>query len=300
MATNHELLESEYYPPRARWYGFLFSPWHKVQRRLGLESIHLPSATSVANFILSLVIPGYAFFVNDRRLLGKIFLGVYALSVVIFGVALGYTLSGLAFGLMISAHASSIIFLETRGLRNSVRFGFRVVIAVFTLLGVWQLIYAPAIRYAEKYWVRPLQIHGKVIVVNGRSSARNIRRGDSILYSTAMNQTGDPHGRGGAVYVRDGLGFGPVLGISGDHVKFSTNAFAINGVTRPLLPHMPATGELIVPENHWFIWPALEVSRGQARESTIAAIMQEMSLVSEDHFLGKPFERWFGRRQTFP
>ena len=53
------------------------------------------------------------------------------------------------------------------------------------------------------------------------------------------------------------MGFGPVLAVPGDRVEFSTKAFSVNGVPQPLLPHMPAGGKLVVPENHWFIWPNL-------------------------------------------
>jgi len=74
---NIEEEPSEYYPPRARWYGRVFSPWFKLQRLLHLERIHLPAGFTLQQLILSLLLPGYAFFANGRLTLGWSFMGVY-------------------------------------------------------------------------------------------------------------------------------------------------------------------------------------------------------------------------------
>ena len=109
---------------------------------------------------------------------------------------------------------------------------------------------------------------------------------------------GDAHGEGGAVRVQAGLGMGPVLALAGDRVEFSETAFTVNGVTKPLRPHMPTSGGLVVPEKHWFVWPEFDISgHGNASEANLSAVMLQMSTVSEVEFIGKPFKHWFWRRQ---
>ncbi len=61
---------------------------------------------------------------------------------------------------------------------------------------------------------------------------------------------------------------------------------------------MPDKGELEVPENVWFIWPELGITRrGAAPVGGIMPVMQEIALVRPQHIIGKPYKSWFGRRQ---
>jgi hypothetical protein len=86
--------------------------------------------------------------------------------------------------------------------------------------------------------------------------------------------------------------------MAGDSVAFLTNSFAVNGVERPLLPHMPTSGNLTVPEKNWFIWPELGISgHGNTSEAVISSTMLQLATVPEDQFTGKPFKRWFWRKQ---
>jgi len=139
----------------------------------------------------------------------------------------------------------------------------------------------------------PLRVNGRVVVVQTFSASKAVRRGDWIAYSL-------PGGAGTGVLVQEGLSLGPVLAAGGDHLRFSPKTFEVNGVQRPLLPHMPTSGELLVPENHWFIWPELGISgHGNVAEANISATMLQLANVSEPRFIGKPFKRWFWRRQIF-
>ncbi len=298
---NTEPTHPEYYPPRARWYSRLLLPWFAVQRTLHLERLRLPSGLSTAQFLLSLVFPGYAFFANGRRVLGWAFVVAYVFSGLLFLIALGYSIGGMAYGAMISVHASSIIFLEGRWLREGARFGLRLVLAMLTLLAVWQAFYSPLAAFVEDHWVMPLRVKGNVVVVQRLNSAEGIKRGDVLMYTINGGGAGDAHRAGGAVRVQAGFGGAPVLALAGDRVEFSTNSFSVNGRTHPLLPHMPTSGELGVPEKHWFIWPELGINQnGNTTEATISAMMLQLATVSEDQFVGKPFKRWFWRRQLLP
>ena len=298
---NPEAGPSEYYPRRARWYSRFLTPVYAVRRTLHLEKIHLPSTLTLLQLLLGLIVPGYAFLANGRRIMGWGFVGAYGMAGGLFIVALGYQLGNLGYGLMISAHASSIIFLEGHWMRDSsgsAAFAWRFGLAVITLLVVWLAIYSPAVNYVEENWVVPLRVREKVVVMRRLGLAGDIQRGDAVMYSIREGNLGHAHGGGGAVWVREGFGWGPVLAVAGDRVAFTTNAFLVNDIPHPLLPHMPTAGELVVPEKHWFIWPELAISNPHnAGEANISALMLQMATVAEDQFVGKPFKSWFGRRQ---
>ena len=128
----------------------------------------------------------------------------------------------------------------------------------------------------------------------------SVQRGERVLYSIGGSEGGYAHGEG-AVWVRSGFGLGPVLAMAGDTIRFATNVFFINGHAAPRLPHMPGTGEVQVPEKHWFIWPNLDISgHGNVGEGRISSTMLQLAIVSENQYVGKPFKRWFWRRQITP
>jgi hypothetical protein len=106
---------------------------------------------------------------------------------------------------------------------------------------------------------------------------------------------------GQGVLNRTSLGLGSVLATAGDRVEFSTNSFTVNGVPQPFLPHMPTSGNLVVAENHWFIWPNIAISGNwNVGEADISSAMLQMASVPEKQFVGKPFKRWFWREQILP
>jgi hypothetical protein len=293
-------LTSPYYPPRARWYSWFFYLWFPFRRVLHLEKIHLPRGYSFSQFVLSLVLPGYACIANGRHVLGRAFMGVYFFSALVFAVALGYQLGNVGYGLMISAHASSLIFLESHWLRNS-SFQLRFGLAVVTLLALWLGVYSPVVDFAQRHWLMPLQVKGEVVIVRRALSPGHIQRGDRVMYRLPESETGEAHQAGGAVWVRGGYGFGPVLALAGDRVEFSTNSYSVNGVSQPLLPYMPTTGDVTVAEKQWFVWPEFDINgHGNVNGANITAVMLQLATVSENQFVGRPFKHWFGRRQIIP
>lgn len=290
-------MESSYYPPRARWYSGLLVPWNASRRILRLDQAHFPSGVAVLKFLLSVVLPAHAFFTNGRRVLGWGFLGAYLASGILFLVALGYAIGNLGFGLLIAAHASNIIYLESCWLREGSRFAFRVVLALITVMAVLS-IYSTINSFVGDHWIMPLQVKGNVVVVRRLASGHALKPGDRIVYSFQQHESGDRHGDGGAVVVGDGFGYGAVLASAGDRVAFSKNVFTVNGVARKPLARMPTDGELIVPANHWFVWPELTIpGNARATEAAISEVILQLADVSEAQLIGKPFKRWFGRRQ---
>jgi hypothetical protein len=135
-------------------------------------------------------------------------------------------------------------------------------------------------------------VNDRVVVVRKYATPPAIKRNDLIAYSLPGNYD---HG----AYVAAGFGFGPVLAVAGDRVRFTKTTFEVNGVPQPRLANMPETGELTVPEKRWFIWPELAISgHGNAPAGTLTATLLQMATISEAQFAGKPFKRWFWRRQV--
>lgn len=290
-------IDSPYYPPRARWYSPLLGTWSLLRRRMGLDRLHLPGEISVAAFIACLFVPGLAFIVHKERVIGRAVLAGYGLLALVFTVWLGYPVANVAFGLMLAAHVSSITFLVNPWLVEA-RFAFRMVTGLLLLLVVGGGLYAPLRNELQTKFFMPLRIKDNVVVVQMFSSPRSVRRGDWIAYSLEGQRIGDAHQFGGAVQLRDGLGLGPVLAVAGDRVRFTPQAFEVNGVAQKSRPHMPAKGELVVPEKCWFLWPEVVISgRGNAAETTIANALLGLATVRESQFNGKPLKRWFWRRQ---
>ena len=288
---------SPYYPPRARWFSPLFRVGQALHRRMGLDRLHLPEGIPLAAFVASLFVPGLAFSVRKERVIGRAVLMGYGLLGIVFIVGLGYPIANLAFGLMLAAHVSSISFLLQPWLADA-RFGFRIATGLILLLVVGGGLYAPLRNTLQTKYLMPLRIKGNVAVVQRLSSPRSIRAGDWIVYSLASRSVGNAHGEGGAVLAQAGFGFGPVLGVAGDRIRFTPQTFTVNGVVQKSLPHMPVAGEFVVSEKHWFLWPELAISgHGNTTETTIASTMLQLAAVAETQYIGKPFKRWFWRRQ---
>jgi hypothetical protein len=287
-------IASRYYPPRAKWYSPLVRLGSAVRRRTHLDRLQLHAGISLGALLKSVWWPGIGFYVRGEKVIGTLVICGSLLLAAIFIVWLGYPAANVAFGLLLSAHVTSLVFLcgpWLAGVRFRVRAGFTL--AVLFTVGLF--VYAPLRNLLQADCLMPVRTKERVVVVQRMVSANSIQRGDWIAYTL-------PADRGvTGVRIQEGLGLGPVLAAEGDHIRFLTNGFAINGVRRAPLPHMPENGELVVPENHWFVWPDLAINGyGNAGEGLISATMLQLAIISESEFIGKPFKRWFWRRQLFP
>jgi hypothetical protein len=290
---------SPYYPPRARWYSFFLSFGGTIRRRLALDRIHLPREMALVGLVAGFLVPGLAVYIRGPRLWGKAALAGCGLLLLIFIVGFGHPVGNFAFGLLLSIHVSGFVYycsplLLEASLRS------RLLFTLLTMMALGLVIYLPIRNVILQRWLVPLRVRGNVVIVQRLAAPYDIKRGDWVMYSQNNGETGDAH-RGGAVWVRAGFGCGPVLAMGGDRVEFSTNAFRVDGEARPLLPHMPNSGTLTVPEKHWFIWPEFDIyAHGNVGEANVSAIMLQMATVSQKQFIGKPFKRWLWRRQITP
>lgn len=283
---------SPYYPPRARWYSPLCQLGNALRRRTHLDRIRLPAGVTLGQILKSLWWPGLAFCVRGEKLVGASLIGGSVLLAAVFIIWLGYPAANVAFGLLLSAHVISLGFLCSpwlAGARLRARFGF--VVALLLLLGLW--VYAPLRNLLQARCLMPVRTNDRVVVVQRFAPVQSVQRGDWIAYTLASGRPVQ------GVWVREGLGLGQVLAAGGDQVHFYTNGFAVNGILRSSLPHMPRSGEVVVPENHWFVWPDLAINAaGHAGEALISSTMLQLATISESSYLGKPFKRWFWRRQV--
>ncbi len=289
-----------FYPPRARWWSRLFFPWYRFQRAVHLEKIHCPTGFSAGTTFLALLVPGLSFCVLGRRMLGLSILAIYCASVPVYIVRLGFTEGSFAYGLMLAAHATSVFYLLSHWL-GQLEFGAKIGLALLSLSTVWLVLYFPLVNYIERHVAVPLLVRGQVVVMHPRLVTSKIKRGDQIMFDLKERQIGQAHGGNGAVWLRAGVGWGPVLALPGDQILFSTNSFVVNGIGHPLLEHMPASGEILVPTNRWFVWPEFGItSHGNVSEANISALIMQLATVSATQMTGRPYPAWFWRNQKLP
>lgn len=291
---------SPYYPPRARWYSGFFSFGSAIRRRLALDRIHLPREMAFIGLVAGFLVPGLAVYIRGPRLWGKAALAGCGLLLLLFIVWFGHPAGNFALGLLLSIHVSGFVYycsplLLEASLRS------RLLFTLLTMMALGLLIYLPVRNAVLQRWLVPLRVRGNVVIMHRLSAPYDIKRGDWVMFSQQGSETGDAHRGGGAIWVRAGYGWGPVLAVAGDRVEFFTNVFRVNGEARPLLPHMPGSGTLTVPEKHWFIWPDFDIyEHGNIGEANISAAMLQIATVSQTQFIGKPFNRWLWRRQMTP
>ena len=291
---------SSFYPPRARWWSPVFTPWFSFLRVLHLERIHCPQGFSVGQTFLGLLVPGFSFCALGRRTLGLSILAIYCISVGVYLVRLGFAEGSFAYGLILAAHATSIFYLLSFWF-GKMELAAKLGMAAGSLLLVWLVLYLPAVRWLEHHVAVPLLVRGQVLVMRPHLVPLEIKRGDRIMFDLDEKQIGQAHGGDGAVWVRAGVGWGPVLALPDDRVLFSTNSFSVNGVVQPSLEHMPAGGEMVVPTNHWFAWPEFDInSHGNVSEANISALIMQLATVPATQMTGRPYPTWFWRKQKIP
>lgn len=283
---------SPYYPPRARWYSPCVSLWFKVRRRLHLEEMNRALGCSLPRLLAVVLLPGYGFVASGRASIGKGLMAVYGVGALVFVLWLGRAPANVAFGLMLSLHATGILsFLASR---RPMEFRQKIGLTVAVLILLSSVIYLPLRHWVTERWLLPLRVRDQVIVVRARHDPTGVRRGDWIAYRIESQYLGN------RTYLTGGYGFERVLGVPGDRIQFAPDSFSVNGDAQPLLVNMPTNGGWVVPEKQWFVWPELAIHSHGVAEATIASAWSQVAFVDQAQFMGQPLQRWFWRRQTLP
>ncbi len=290
---------SSYYPPRARWYGVFFILNHRIQRRLALDRLHMPLGMTAGGLAAGFFVPGLAVYLRGPRLWGQAVLAVCAALLLVYVAWLGHPAANLAFGLLVSVHVTGLVYY-CNPLMAQESFRCRLGLTLLVLLALMLTVYWPTRNLVQRHWLTPLRMGAQVIVVRRTPPTHVIRRGEVVAYSLTETSAGEAH-NGGAIWAQGGAGLGPVLAVAGDRVTFSTNGYSVNGLRHRSLANMPATGEWVVPEKHWFIWPNLAISgHGNVNQEALQSTLLRLADVAPEQYLGRPFDRWFGRKQTLP
>jgi len=241
-------------------------------------------------------VPGLAVYLRNPGILGKMALFASGLLLSVFVIWLGYPVANLAMWFLLSAHVSGFVYYCKPLVRDALR--ARLVLTVLVWLALVMFIYLPAAGLIQRYWFMPLEIRDRVVVTQRDYPIESIRAGDWIGYNIP-----DVWAEGNYVHIRAGMGLAPVLGMPGDRIVFLAHIFTVNGIAHPSLPRMPQSGTLVIPENHWFIWPDVDLVNAAWHEGygeQVSELLLSVAIVDRGQYFGKLFQRWFWRRQFEP
>jgi hypothetical protein len=282
-------LRSPYYPPRSRWYSGFFYCRDALRRRLNLDAIKPRTGLFLHQLILS-PIPGFTFWAQGQKRLARDFMVAYFLAVLGYLVFLGSTVGTALFGLVVSLHVMSFLYtfrqtMTDWSLRRKI--GLTGGVIIVTYLG----FYTPVVSYCNRHWFMPLSTLNRTIVINPRPLKRPLERGELLAFRYDRITVG-------GFAVGPGFSVDPVLALPGESVVFLKDRFEINGQAYKSLAQMPQEGSVAVPKNHCFVWPTLvNLGAKQVRAEISAQFTVRASMVPEDRWVGRPFSRWFFRRQ---
>jgi hypothetical protein len=214
------------------------------------------------------LVPGLAVYLRGPRHWGRAAMSGCALLLLIFVVWLGYSTANFAFGLMLSIHTTGLVYYCSPWLVGEPLRG-RVLFTIGTMLLLGLCFYMPLRSVVQNHWLMPLRVGGRVMVISVRSSPDTLKRGDWAAFR--CSPFGDDE---------TGFVLGPVLGLGGDRVD-----------------------SLEVPENRWLL--RAEFAKHYLHGpfgviSTPGGVVQQMVIVSRGDFIGRPFNRWFFRKQVLP
>ena len=254
-------LTSPYYPPRARWYSAFVYLVNALRRRLALDRLTLPREMKTSELVAGFLVPGAAVWLRGPKPWGRAALAGSAALVLFFVVWLGYPAANLAFGLLIAIHATGFVYYCNPLLAVG-SFRFRLVFTILVVLALGLGFYLPIQHSIQAHWLMPLRNGNQVIVVSIQGEPASLKLGDWAAFSTDHN-----------------LLFGPIVGLGGDRV-----------------------GSVTVPENHWLI--RTQIARRYYHHGFLAGgssdMIEQLTIVSPEEFVGKPFKRWFWRKQILP
>jgi len=254
-------LTSPFYPPRARWYSSFIYLGNTLRRRLALDRLTLPREMKTGELVAGFFVPGAAVWLRGPKLWGRAALAGSGGLILFFIVWLGYPAANLAFGLLISIHATGFVYY-CNPLMAGGPFRFRLAFTILVLLAIGLGYYLPIQHAIQTHWLMPLRNGNQVIIVSVRGEPASLKHGDWAAFATD-----------------NGVLFGPIVGLGGDQVD-----------------------SISVPENHWLIHT--ELARRYYHEGIPvnyhSDIVGQLTIVSRDEFVGKPFKRWFWRKQILP
>jgi len=261
---------SSYYPPRARWYSPILYLGNAFRRGVALDRIHLPKEITFRELAGGFFVPGLAVHLRGPRHWGQAAMAGCALLLLVFAIWLGHPAANFAFALMLSIHTTGLVYYCSPWLIHEPLRG-RIFFTIGTMLLLGLGFYAPLLSTIQNHWLMPMRVGGRVMVISVRTSPESLQRGDWAAFRSSA---------GGGEINEAGFVLGPVLGLGGDRVD-----------------------SLEVPEKHWLM--RAEFVRYYSHDpfglfASKGDSVQQMVIVSREEFVGRPFNRWFFRKQILP
>jgi hypothetical protein len=286
---------SPYYPPRAGAGSRLLQTLDALLRRLPVDRLRPPSGWNLRELLQALIVPGHVFLTLKQARRGQIVLGMYAGLLLVALIWIGSRPANLAFGLMVVLHAISWARLfEVWWSAQTAR--QRMLGGLCAALLLLILFYLPVQQLVQRHWLLPLRLENRTILTTP-VPRQSLRPGQTVVVRVAaQNAPG--------LRVLDGYVVAEILGEPGDRIRFRSGFYQVNQRLDPALPHMPADGEWMVPENHWFIWPFSSIGiRGNldAVDPAVAGpAVQRLASVPMANVVGRPLRWWFWRKVEIP
>jgi len=305
---------SSYYPPRAseRWISprsgqAIDRAWLALRRAFFRSPLGAEAFLSLSgiDLLLCLLVPGRGYSILGHHLLGRLFLGGWAVcGLMAFAFLPSELMLGWAIGGMASCHASGVGFLLLRQVEDAEgsppRLHLRIAVPFVCWLAFAALVYWPGFGLVRRNLANPLRItvEDRTVVFNPRARPGDVHRGDLV----AFHSPGFSIGGNGQIPVRaaEGPMLGRVVGLPGDRVEFTPKSVRVNGRAGPRESTMPLEGTVVVEKGAWMVWPTVRLrvnnAGGQDTASITAAFLM-ISRVPQGDFLGRAYDRWFFRRQ---
>lgn len=171
---------------------------------------------------------------------------------------------------------------------------------LLVMLGILTF-YGLGVRPAAGLFAQRLTARGQTVMIQpaGPVFGHEWRRGDGVAYQLPGGRGHWHHGNwiawqdpGADVY------FDRILAEPGDTLRFHKEFFEVNGQPfARLSPTMPVAGERTLPTDVYFIWPT-DVALLAGNDPSAALLAA--ALVPKSNLLGKPWPRWFWRKQLPP
>lgn len=279
-----------FYPPRAPWYSPVREAGLAALSATRIQRLPTPGQIGPGRFLLGLILPGYAFLLHRRPKIGLALMLIWPLIFTLGLAFLGQAPGNVLLGLAISLHATSLVHLLGPWLKD-ITLGYRIASAGVAVGGLVVFFYLPLQEFAHYRYFRPILTHQGVVIVHPTRNPKTVRRGDWIVYHQERSNMGQ-------VIVQEGTSFGPVLGGPGDTIEFTPSVVRVNGKPQPRQEGMPTAGSVTVDQDRWFVWPRLShAQRGNVDDDTIRAAIFARAEVPFERLRGRPFARWFHRRQ---
>ncbi|MGI9242683.1 MAG: hypothetical protein ACR2RV_17940 [Verrucomicrobiales bacterium] len=281
-----------YYPRRAGHFSWLWYRWFRLKQVRLWKRVVSAEYLGDTEQLLSLLLPGYVFIALGYRRFGVSILIGFFVAALVSLAAIGLPLATLCYCFMLSAQSMSIqrlLVVRARGARGSVQ---RICLALVLVIGLGALVYAPLYQFVRSYIVTPLHTRDGIILVNPRSGADRVQKGDGIAYGIDA-ESGDGY------HVREGVLYGSVLASEGDRIEFASDHYEINGTSHVSKRWMPSEGELTVEPGFWFVWAHLMVQNDPGNDIDVPAlILSRTAIVPRERFIGILYRNWFGRNQS--